>query len=225
MSSAVPSAPFPPLDTAATRRARARLVAGLRIDAVTDEAVLDALAATPRHVFVPSATIDQAYRDEPQPIGFGQTISQPTIVGMMSQALELTGRESVLEIGTGCGYQAAILARLSWRVFSVELIADLGEAAHLRLAQLGHTNAEVRIGDGYRGWPERAPFDRIVVTAAPPELPPALLGQLSEGGILVVPVGEQDRVQRLLRLRKIRGEILSEDLGPVRFVPMVPYRG
>jgi protein-L-isoaspartate(D-aspartate) O-methyltransferase len=202
--------------------AAAALVAHLRATgAATDERVLAAIASTPRHLFVPDATIAVAYRDEPQPIGLGQTISQPTVVAMMTEALELTGRESVLEVGTGCGYQAAVLAKLAREVRSIEVLQHLGEVARERLAWLGHDNVEVRVGDGYRGWPERAPFDRIVVTAAPPELPQALVDQLAEGGILVAPVGEQGRVQRLLRLRKTGGVVSREDLGAVRFVPMV----
>jgi protein-L-isoaspartate(D-aspartate) O-methyltransferase len=216
----------PPGPTAIDEGEARRLLDGLMAELeregnVTDRKVLDAMRATPRHLFVPESSLVMAYRDEPRPIGLGQTISQPTVVGMMTQALELTGKETVLEIGTGSGYQAAVLSRLTKRVLSIELLAPLGEAARERLARLGHANVEVRVGDGYAGWPERAPFDRILLTAAPPEMPPALLAQLAEGGTLVAPVGEENRMQRLIRLRKKGGKIVEEDLGAVRFVPMV----
>jgi protein-L-isoaspartate(D-aspartate) O-methyltransferase len=213
-----------PRDTEASRSARELLMASLRRDGlVKDAAVLKVMAETPRHLFVPGASLMSAYRDAPHPIGHGQTISQPTIVGMMTQALELTGGESVLEIGTGSGYQAAVLSRLARKVYSIELLEPLGVMARGRLARLGYDNVEVRVGDGYQGWPEHAPFDRIVVTAAPPEMPPALIAQLREGGVLVAPVGEDGGPQRLLRLRKGKaGAITREDLGAVRFVPMVP---
>ncbi len=216
-----------PLDTEASRGARALLLAGLRREGlVKSDAVLAVLAETPRHLFVPGASLSAAYRDAPHPIGHGQTISQPTVVGMMTEALELTGKETVLEIGTGSGYQAAILARLAKKVHTIELLEPLGVASRERLARLGYGNVEVRVGDGYQGWPEHAPFDRIVVTAAPPEMPPALVAQLAEGGVLVAPVGEQGGIQRLLRLRRGQGArrdvVTREDLGAVRFVPMVP---
>lgn len=232
-SAAVPAPPAPlpspsmapDLDTESTRRLRAGLVAELRRDGnVTDERVLAVIGAIPRHAFAPWISEVAAYRDEPQPIGDGQTISQPTVVGVMTQALELTGRETVLEIGTGSGYQAAVLAKLAKQVFTIELLASLGDPARERLARLGHANVEVRVGDGYAGWPEHAPFDRIVITAAPPEMPQALVDQLAEGGVLVAPVGAEHGVQRLLRLRKKGGGIEREDLGAVRFVPMVKGR-
>ncbi len=205
------------------RRLRLALVAELeREGRVTEDRVLEALATTPRHLFAPDSSLRAAYRDEPQPIGWGQTISQPTIVGTMTQALELTGRERVLEIGTGSGYQAAVLSQLARQVFTIEILEPLGRVAAQRLAELGHTNVQVRIGDGYAGWPDHAPFDRILVTAAPPEIPSALTDQLAEGGILVVPVGDQGETQRLLRIRKVKGALVHEDLGGVRFVPMVP---
>lgn len=207
------------------RRAQQALLAELRRDGVVkDERVLRLIGSTPRHLFAPELSLFAAYQDRPQPIGHGQTISQPTIVAMMTEALELTGRERVLEIGTGSGYQAAVLAQLARQVYSIELLAPLGDAARERLARLGYANVEVRIGDGYLGWPEHAPFDRIVVTAAPPDMPKALVAQLAVGGVLVVPVGETDRAQRLIRLRKTKSGVLEEDLGAVRFVPMVPGR-
>jgi protein-L-isoaspartate(D-aspartate) O-methyltransferase len=140
----------------------------------------------------------------------------------MTNALELRGTERVLEIGTGSGYQAAVLALLSRRVFTIEIVTPLGEVARERLAKLGYSNVEVRIGDGYAGWPEQAPFDRILITAAPPEIPRALLDQLAEGGILVAPVGEAGEPQDLVRLTKRGGQISKEMLALVRFVPMVP---
>jgi protein-L-isoaspartate(D-aspartate) O-methyltransferase len=186
--------------------------------------VLAALRAIPRHRFYDAPSIADAYLDRPRPIGWGQTISQPAVVGLMTQALLLTGEERVLEIGTGSGYQAAVLSRLSREVFSIEILAPLGDRARQRLAAMGYANVTVRIGDGYQGWPEHAPFDRILLTAAPPSVPPALVAQLAEGGILVAPVGE-GRMQRLLRLRKKDGAVTEEDLGAVAFVPMVEGDG
>jgi protein-L-isoaspartate(D-aspartate) O-methyltransferase len=185
-----------------------------------DARVLDALRKTPRHLFMPGAGIREAYGDHPSPIGFGQTISQPTVVAIMSDALDVTGSERVLEIGTGSGYQAAVLSLLVREVFSIEIVEELGLTAKRRLAELGYRNVEVKVGDGYKGWPEKAPFDRVILTAAPPEIPQALVDQLKEGGVLVAPVGESG-VQRLLRWKKEGGKLLKEDLGAVRFVPMV----
>lgn len=191
---------------------------------VKDPRVLRIMLEVPRHVFVPEHPLVDAYADHPLPIGHGATISQPTVVGMMSEALELTGRERILEIGTGSGYQAAVLARLAQHVDSIEVVPELATRARLALACIGCTNVDVHVGDGWRGLPERAPFDRIVVTAAPEHLPPALVGQLAEGGLLVVPVGSQSEDQRLERHRKESGRLVREDLGAVRFVPMVHGR-
>ncbi len=190
-----------------------------------DERVLAVMRQTPRHLFVPQADLASAYRDAPHPIGLGQTISQPTVVAMMTQALELSGTESVLEIGTGSGYQAAILGRLAKSVHTIELHAELAADAKERLAQYGYENVIVRAGDGYAGWPEHAPFDRIILTAAPEALPQALVDQLAEGGILVAPVGPEGWMQRLFRYRKIKGKLVEEDLGGVMFVPMVKGDG
>jgi protein-L-isoaspartate(D-aspartate) O-methyltransferase len=221
----------PPLavrnDPAEARTLRDNLVAEIRrrppwSGATWDGRVLDALQATPRHLFVPDAPLAVAYENRPQPIGHGQTISQPAVVAIMTNALELRGTERVLEIGTGSAYQAAVLALLSRRVFTIEIVTPLGEVARERLAKLGYSNVEVRIGDGYAGWPEQAPFDRILITAAPPEIPRALLDQLAEGGILVAPVGEAGEPQDLVRLTKRGGQISKEMLALVRFVPMVP---
>jgi len=184
--------------------------------------VLEALGEVPRHLFMPSASMVQAYQDTPYPIGHDQTISQPTIVALMTQALALDGGEKVLEIGTGSGYQAAVLSRLCKEVYSIEIVAPLGEAAAARLKELGYGNVTVRIGDGYRGWPEQAPFDRIILTAAPSKMPQALVDQLREGGIVVAPVGDEE--QWLYRWTKRGGKLHEERLGAVRFVPMVKGR-
>jgi len=215
----------PDVDTDASRAQRARLVEQIeRSGYVKSKRVLDAMRRVPRHAFVPGAPLDEAYGDWPLPIGSGQTISQPTVVGEMTDVLELRGTERVLEIGTGSGYQAAVLSLLAKEVYTIEIVPELGERAEKRLRDLGYANVHVRVGDGYAGWPEHAPFDRIIVTAAPPEVPKALLEQLAEGGILVAPVGEQWRTQWLVRLKKENGHITEERLEPVQFVPMVPKR-
>ena len=227
-----PSTPPPAsaqADPARARVARQRLVRQIATlshpwsgEPRWDPRVLDALGRVARHRFMPGASITAAYQDTAYPIGHGQTISQPTVVAVMTQALRLTGRERVLEIGTGSGYQAAVLSLLAAEVYSIEIVRPLGEQARARLARLGYRNVTVRIGDGYRGWPDRAPFDRIVLTAAPPEMPEALVTQLAAGGILVAPVG--DREQELVRWTR-RGKTLhKETLGAVVFVPMVPAR-
>ena len=206
-----------PADDTMLRRALVDVVAR----EVSDPRVLDVLAALPRHVFVPEHSLALAYGDHPLPIGHGATISQPTVVGMMTEALRLEGTERVLEIGTGSGYQAAVLSRLAREVDTVEVVPQLAERAARVLATLGCTNVTVHVGDGWRGLPERAPYDRIVVTAAPERLPEALCDQLAEGGLLVVPVGSQSYDQRLERHVKRDGRLVREDLGAVRFVPMV----
>ena len=189
--------------------------------AVLSTRVLDVIREVPRHLFVPEHSLEAAYEDHPLPIGHGATISQPTVVGMMSEALELRGTERVLEIGTGSGYQAAVLGRLARHVDTIELIPELAQRARGLLAAMGCLNVEVFVGDGWRGLPDRAPFDRILVTAAPERMPEALVDQLVEGGLLVVPLGPQSRDQRLERHLKRDGKLLREDLGAVRFVPMV----
>ena len=185
-----------------------------------DERVLEAMRRVPRHAFVPGVSLRTAYMDQPQPIGHGQTISQPTVVALMTQALRLTGREKVLEIGTGSGYQAAILSLCAREVLTIELLAPLGEVARERLRAMGYRNVKVRVGDGYAGWPDEAPFDRILVTAAPPEMPAELLRELAAGGLIVAPVGDLD--QTLERWTKRGARFEREKLGGVRFVPMVP---
>jgi protein-L-isoaspartate(D-aspartate) O-methyltransferase len=185
---------------------------------VRDPLTLAALRKVPRHRFVPERLLSQAYADYPLPIGQEQTISQPYIVAFMTEALGLRGGESVLEVGTGCGYQAAVLAEIAAQVRSIEIVAPLAVEARERLARLGYRNVEVRSGDGYEGWPEAAPFDAIMVTAAAPRVPEPLKRQLREGGRLVIPVGED--LQELVLLTR-RGDRLEEQrLLPVRFVPM-----
>ena len=189
---------------------------------VSDPRVLEALRAVPRHLFMPGEPLARAYADAPFPIGHGQTISQPAIVAIMTAALELRETDRVLEIGTGSGYQAAILAHLGAEVLSIEVVPELAAEAAARLARLGYANVRVRAGDGYAGWPEKAPFPRILVTAAPETLPAALLQQLADGGVLVTPIGPVHGDQRLVRCRRRGSAIFTEDLGGVRFVPMVP---
>jgi len=187
---------------------------------IRDPRVLEALRKVPRHRFVSAEMQRFAYEDTALPIGLGQTISQPYVVAFMTEALELKPQDHVLEIGTGSGYQAAVLSLLAREVYSMEIVEQLGREAEARLKQMGYANVRVRIGDGYRGWPEAAPFDAIIVTAAPPEVPPALVAQLRPGGRMVVPVGHD--VQNLIRLRRTAKGLEREGLLPVRFVPMVP---
>jgi protein-L-isoaspartate(D-aspartate) O-methyltransferase len=188
---------------------------------ITDPRVLVAMGAVPRHRFVPPALASQAYGDHPLPIGDGQTISQPYIVALMTQWAEVQPGNKVLEVGTGSGYQAAILAELTDQVYSIEIRPDLARQAAARLQELGYGRVQIRSGDGYLGWPDAAPFDAIVVTAAAPRIPPPLAAQLKEGGRLVIPVGSQDWGQTLVRLRKVKGNLVEEVSLPVRFVPLV----
>jgi protein-L-isoaspartate(D-aspartate) O-methyltransferase len=188
---------------------------------VSDPAVLQAMGSVPRHLFVPENQKESAYRDHPLPIGKGQTISQPYIVAYMTEALQLTPTDRVLEIGTGSGYQAAVLAELVREVYTMEIVPELGEKARETLSALGYTNVFVKIGDGYKGWPEKAPFDGIMVTCAPEDIPQPLIDQLREGGRMVIPVGNTYGVQKLVRGVKKNKELITEDLLPVRFVPMV----
>ena len=185
---------------------------------VRDARVLAALRKVPRHLFVPPEEQGEAYNDYPLAIGHGQTISQPYIVGYMTEALELKPHDRVLEIGTGSGYQAAILAELVTEVYSIEIVEALAKEAEARLHRLGYSKVQVRAGDGYRGWPEAAPFDAIIVTAAPGHVPQPLIDQLREGGRMVLPLGAWE--QDLVRLRRTREGIVREYLLPVRFVPM-----
>src|SRR6185295_6855753 len=178
-----------------------------------------------RHRLVPDGQRDLAYRNHPLPIGSGQTISQPYIVALSTDLLNLKGGENVLDVGTGSGYQAAVLAEIASRVFSIEIIPSLGEEARKRLDGLGYGSIEIRIGDGYQGWPERAPFDAIVVTAAAPRVPPALVAQLKPGGRMVIPVGGEGEIQYLkLVTKRVDGGYDEKRVLPVRFVPLVPGR-
>lgn len=187
-----------------------------------DPAVLGALASIPRHIFVPELPLEQAFSDSAQPISDQQTISQPSLVAWMSQLLELRGSERVLEIGTGSGYQTALLSRLAKEVWSIERITGLSARAAKILQQLKCQNVHLHVGDGYLGWPESAPFDRVMLTAAPPQIPNALEQQVSEGGLLIAPVGKQNETQYLLKGTKRGGQVYYEVLNEVRFVPMLP---
>ena len=191
--------------------------------AAMSPAVRAALGKVQRHRLVPPAQAAAAYRNHPLPIGSGQTISQPYIVALSTDLLRVDSTSVVLEVGTGSGYQAAVLAEVVQQVYSIELIEALGSAAAARLAELGYRNVEVRIGDGYRGWPEKAPFDGILVTAAAPQVPPALVAQLKVGGRMVIPVGDSDALQYLKVLtRRADGGYDEQRVLAVRFVPLVP---
>ena len=180
--------------------------------------VLEAMRRVPRHVFVPQSQRADAYEDRPLPIGHGQTISQPYIVAFMTQALDVRATDRVLEIGTGSGYQAAVLCELAKEVYTIEIVTPLADRARETLTALGYRNVQVRAGNGYLGWPEQAPFDRIIVTAAPDEVPPALVDQLNAGGLMAIPVGGIDQELRILRKNTAGLETLQT--LPVRFVPM-----
>ncbi|MCL5744798.1 MAG: protein-L-isoaspartate(D-aspartate) O-methyltransferase [Acidobacteria bacterium] len=187
--------------------------------------VLRAMRSIPRHRFVPEALRERAYEDRPLPIGYRATISQPYIVALMTELLEPAAHHRVLEIGTGSGYQAAVLSRLAKHVYTVEIVPELAKSAGALLAGMGHRNITVRQGDGYRGWPEEAPFDRIMLTAAPPEVPQALLEQLAPGGKLVAPVGVGPWDQELIVVDKTaQGKFRRRSVTAVMFVPMVPGR-
>jgi protein-L-isoaspartate(D-aspartate) O-methyltransferase len=199
-------------------RARERMVAHqIASRGVRDPLTLAAVGKVPRHLFVPPASMGDAYDDNPLPIGHGQTISQPYIVAFMTEALGLKGGESVLEVGTGSGYQAAVLAEIAAHVYSIEIVPALAEEARARLVRLGY-RVEVRAGDGYLGWPEKAPFDAIVVTAAAPRIPAPLKEQLKDGGRLVLPVG--DEYQEIIVVTRKGASFEERRVLPVRFVPM-----
>jgi protein-L-isoaspartate(D-aspartate) O-methyltransferase len=192
----------------------------IRKRGVRQPEVLNAMDSVPRHSFVPSDRRDEAYGDAPLPIGWGQTISQPYIVALMTELLELDREDKVLEIGTGSGYHAAVLSRVAGKVFSIEIIDQLGRQAESTLDDLGYGNVRVRIGDGYKGWPEEAPFDAIILTAAPPTIPQPLLDQLRVGGRMVVPEGGSFVQDLLLITKTANGGIQKRSVTPVRFVPM-----
>jgi protein-L-isoaspartate(D-aspartate) O-methyltransferase len=202
-----------------TKERLAMVAEQLRRRGIRDERVLAAMAKVPRHLFVPSGSQSEAYEDRPLPIGDGQTISQPYMVAIMTQSLNLTGGEKVLEIGTGSGYQTAVLAELAREVFTVERLFALYQKAEIRLRNLGYENIHCRLGDGSIGWPEKAPFDGLLVTAGAPEVPEALKSQLAEGGRLVIPVGSRYS-QSLLKIERVGGRFDTEEITGCVFVPL-----
>lgn len=203
------------------RVARERMVeTQIKARGIKDERVLQTMKKVPRHLFVDPALRDQAYGDFPLPIGEGQTISQPYIVALMTEALELKGQERVLEIGTGSGYQTAILAELVLWVYTIERYASLQERAKKILFELGYRNISFKVGDGTLGWPEASPFDAIIVTACAPQIPPPLVDQLAEGGRIVIPVGDEFS-QMLVKGIKRGGKLHLKNLEPVRFVKLI----
>jgi protein-L-isoaspartate(D-aspartate) O-methyltransferase len=183
--------------------------------------VIEAMRNVPRHLFVPENKREFAYDDKPLPIGEGQTISQPYMVAFMTEALDLSPKDRVLEIGTGSGYQTAILSEMAREVYSMEIHDRLGEAARERLKRMDYKNIYIKIGDGYNGWPEKAPFQAVMVTCAPKEIPRPLINQVSDGGKMVVPVGEEQGIQKLILLRKDKGFLIKKEVMNVLFVPMV----
>lgn len=202
--------------------ARENMVKYQMIDeGITHKATLDAMRKVPRHLFVPLDLIPHAYRDMPLPIGYEQTISQPYMVAFMTQSIEPKKGMKILEIGTGSGYQAAVLAEIADSVFTIEIVEPLGRQAASLLKKLGYDNVKVRIGDGFSGWPEHGPYDGIVVTAAAGEIPPPLIGQLKENGRIVIPLGRPGSVQTLVLAKKVKGKLIQKSLLPVRFVPFV----
>ena len=211
------------VEEGAWAQARARMVEEAIVGwGIVDPVVIEAMGEVPRQSFVPDEYLAQAYENHPLPIGYGQTISQPYIVALMTETLELEPGQKVLEIGTGSGYQAAVLAEVGAEVFSIEIIVPLAEAAAERLGDLGYGEIQLRAGDGYYGWSEAAPFDAIIVTAAPDHVPQPLLAQLAVGGVMVIPIGPPGGYQELWRLERLSDtEIESTNLGGVRFVPLV----
>ncbi len=206
-------------ETAFTHQRKQMVEKQIAARGIKDRRLLDALLKVERHRFVPSHIRYSAYEDYPLPIGEGQTISQPYIVALMSELLALKGTERVLEIGTGSGYQTAVLAELTREVYTIEIVEPLARQSERLLKELNYKNVRVKMGDGFLGWPEASPFDGIIVTCAPDKIPPPLLEQLAEGGRLVIPVGKQ--WQDLKLVRKINSRIKEEDIIPVRFVPML----
>ena len=203
-------------------RSREVMVKSQIIDrGVSDPNVINAMKRVPRHLFVPNRYRGFSYADHPLPIGEGQTISQPYIVAFMTEALKLKPEDRVLEIGTGSGYQAAVLAEIVKEAYSIEIIEALGERARQTLDNLGYKNVHIKIGDGYKGWPQKAPFDAIIVTCAPEQIPRPLVEQLKEGGRMIIPVGRAGTVQKLVRGVKKGGRLQAQEAMLVRFVPMV----
>ena len=187
---------------------------------ISNERVIQSMKKVPRHQFVPRGQQPSAYDDTPLPIGEGQTITAPSVVGMMTEALQPQPTDRVLEIGTGSGYQAAVLAEIVRHVYTIEIVEQLATTAKTRLQDLGYTNITVRHGDGYKGWPEHAPFDKIIVTAAPEQIPPALIDQLKDGGRMVIPIAEDGWAQKLYLVEKTGDQITKTELADVIFVPM-----
>jgi protein-L-isoaspartate(D-aspartate) O-methyltransferase len=218
--SAVSSRPASAKDDPFAARRKAMVANQLAARGIRDPAVLEAMRTVPRHLFVPAELRDEAYGDFPLPIGEGQTISQPYIVGLMTQSVELKPGDKVLEIGTGSGYQAAILARLAGSVFTVEINEALSRRAAETLKNLGFSNVKVRTGDGFFGWPEEAPLNAVIVTCAVDSVPPRLLEQLAEGGRLVIPLGDSQSFQTLTLITKKNGRPVVREIIDVRFVPM-----
>ena len=211
--------PGPPSDE---KIQRMEFMLSLRRRGITDQAVLRAMDEVPREHFVASDMVDAAYADQALPIACGQTISQPYVVAYMTERLDVRPSHHVLEVGTGSGYQAAVLSRLAHDVVTVERYRTLAESARMRLQTLGYNNIDVIVGDGLSGVPSRAPFDRIIVTAAAEDVPKPLLEQLAEGGVMLLPLGSHAATQVLVKLTKNKDRIAREDLIPVRFVPLLP---
>jgi protein-L-isoaspartate(D-aspartate) O-methyltransferase len=219
------SFPFCELEAQDYKSQRERMVSRqIKDRGVSDKKVLAAMEKVERHLFVPEGYLYKAYDDCPLPIGEKQTISQPYIVAYMTEILKLDGKEKVLEVGTGSGYQAAILAEIAKEVYTIEVIKKLGERSKNLLEKLGYENLKVKVGDGYQGWKEHAPFDAIIVTCAPTHVPEALKQQLAEGGIMVIPVGEK-YAQELVVLTKKKGKLVKKETIGVRFVPMIDDKG
>ena len=191
---------------------------------IKERPVIKAMLKVERHLFVPSQFRHLAYSDSPLPIGFGQTISQPYIVGVMTQLLDINAKSKVLEIGTGSGYQAAILGEICKEIYSIEIVEGLALKAKSTIESLNYDNLFLKWGDGYIGWKEHAPYDAIIVTCSPRKIPQALINQLSENGSLVIPIGDKN-IKSLVLLKKIDGELVRKDVVPVRFVPMIDERG
>ena len=217
---ATPPAPYPSTDANRQTERDAMVAHQLIARGITAEHVLNAMRHVPRHRFVPARYASMAYDDAPVPIGFRQTASQPFIIAYMLEALELHADDRVLEIGTGSGYQTALLAEIAQRVFTIEIVPSLAEGAAQALRDLGYTNVTTRVGDGSVGWPDEAPFDAIIVGAAAEQVPPLLLPQLAEGGRMVIPIGP-DEDQRLVLYRRTADRIESTALAPVAFVPLI----